>query len=50
MAAISDFLKILKGVATTPVGFLIGTPLEGQNPLKTTMYHIFPRQTLFCLD
>ena len=25
-------------------------PVDGQNPLKTHMYHIFPRQTLICLD
>ena len=25
-------------------------PIEGQHTLKTTMYHIFPGQNLFCLD
>ena len=40
MAAILEFLKMLKGVATTPVG-------EGQNPLKTTMYHISPDKPSF---
>ena len=25
-------------------------PLEGQNPLKTTIHHMFSRQTIFCLN
>ena len=25
-------------------------PIEGRNPLKSTMYHIFPRQNLLSID
>ena len=53
MAAILDFLKMLKGVAITPVGFLIRTPLSVKihwKQLCTTFFPDHPNFGIICLD
>ena len=49
MAAILDFLKMLKGVATTPVGLLIRTPRGSNSTENNYVPHFSQTTPIFAL-